>query len=266
MRFWRGVSKQRPELTAWETALHIGIMIRAGGIVLAISILALGNAALASELKSFNRQVADAYAPYRSAMFYLRTGNPGIALLELEAASKHWQAIVDRFAAVPPDAFVDDPNFADTLKTVQDAFVQGIEALGSDDRETATTSLARIRTDLSELRRRSGIRIYGDCIDDMNAAMDRLWVYRHEPPAFDQADQINAVKRDAAITDFLYRRCYETAPEDLQKRDTFKRLFEGSLVSLPLIFDALDRGNEAQLINILRELRSFDRMIWLEFG
>ena len=43
-------------------------------------------------------------------------------------------------------------------------------------------------------------------------------------------------------------------------------MFEGSLVSLPLIYDALDQGNEAMLINILRELRSFDRMIWLEFG
>lgn len=249
-----------------EAAIHIDMLTRFGGVVLGLAMLALGPVVSAGELRSFNQQVADAYTPYRSAMFYLRTGNSGVAILDLEAASAHWQSIVDRFAAMPPDAFANDLDFADTLKAVQDAFDRGIDALDVDDSEGATKALAAIRTNLADLRHRNDIRIYSDCIDDMNAAMDRLWVYRHDPPSFDQADQINAVKRDAAITEFLYRRCYERAPAAFRERDSFRRLFEGSLTSLPLIFGALDQGNEAQLINILRELRSFDRMIWLEFG
>jgi len=249
-----------------EAVIHIDRAHSLKGFIIGALLMGTSSTVSASELGAFNQQVADAYAPYRSAMFYLRTGNPGVAFLDLDTASERWQSVVDRFASTAPDAFADDREFAATLSRVESALDAGKSALDAGDEEAATTALATIRTDLSDLRRRNGLRAYSDCIDDMNAAMDRLWTYRHEPPAFDQDDQVNAVKREAAVTEFLYRRCYETAPAEFQERDTFKRLFEGSLISLPLIFGALDRGNEAQLINILRELRSFDRMIWLEFG
>ncbi len=246
--------------------MFVGNRILLAGLMLALTVSVSGRNGSAGELKSFNQQVAYAYAPYRSAMFYLRTGNADVAFLDIKTASERWRSIVDRFVGATPDAFADEPDFIDTLKTVQEAFDSGMKALSADDQEAATRALATIRADLADLRRRNGLRAYSDCIDDMNAAMDRLWIYRSQPPAFDQTDQVNAVKREAAVTEFLYRRCYETAPATYQERDMFKRLFEGSLTSLPLIFDALDRSNEAQLINILRELRSFDRMIWLEFG
>lgn len=249
-----------------EIVIHIDRTKPLRNVILSAFLIGASSAVSAGELGTFNQQVADAYAPYRSAMFYLRTGNPDVAFLDLAMASERWQSVVDRFAATAPDAFAEDKDFATTLSRVERAFDAGKNALDTGDEEAATAALATIRTDLSDLRRRNGLRAYSDCIDDMNAAMDRLWTFRHKPPAFDQADQINAVKREAAVTEFLYRRCYETAPAEFKERDTFKRLFEGSLTSLPLIFGALDRGNEAQLINILRELRSFDRMIWLEFG
>lgn len=249
-----------------EAVIHIDRTSPLKSLILGVFLAGASSAVSAGELGTFNQQVADAYAPYRSAMFYLRTGNPGVAFLDLDTASERWQSVVDRFAATTPDAFVEDKEFATTLSSVESAFDAGKNALDAGDEETAIAVLATVRTDLSDLRRRNGLRAYSDCIDDMNAAMDRLWTYRVEPPAFDQDDQINEVKREAAVTEFLYRRCYETAPAEFQRRDTFKRLFEGSLISLPLIFGALDQGNEAQLINILRELRSFDRMIWLEFG
>lgn len=222
--------------------------------------------ASAGELKAFNKQVASAYAPYRSAMFYLRTGNPDVAYLDLDAAVSAWQTVVERFGETPPDAFADDPGFSDTLTSVQKALESGRELLDENDQTAAAETLTLVRAELAALRSRNGVRVYSDCIDEMNAAMDRLWTYRHEPPDFADTGQVNAVKRDAAITEYLYRRCYEEASPERQNDDAFKRIFEGSLVSLPLIYDALDQGNEAMLINILRELRSFDRMIWLEFG
>lgn len=257
---------ERSSLRLGEAVIHIDRTNSWGGVIFGAILTGISSTVSASELGTFNQQVADAYAPYRSAMFYLRTGNPGVAFLDLDTASERWQSVVERFATATPDAFAEDKDFATTLSSVESAFDAGKNALDAGDEAAATAALATIRTDLSDLRRRNGLRAYSDCIDDMNAAMDRLWIYRHEPPAFDQDDQVNAVKRDAAVTEFLYRRCYETAPAEFQESDSFKRLFEGSLISLPLIFGALDRGNEAQLINILRELRSFDRMIWLEFG
>ena len=250
----------------WEAAITSSKFIWLLALTFSWFLWSPGRDASAGELTAFNEQVASAYAPYRSAMFYLRTGNPGVAALDLDAASDAWQSVVDRFGEAPPDAFAGDQSFGDTLSTVQTSLEQGLGLLDGGDVEEATAALAPIRDELAALRRRNGIRVYSDCVDEMNAAMDRLWTYRDAPPAFDQADQVNAVKRDAAVTDYLYRRCYESAPEALREDESFQRLFEGSLTSLPLIYDALDQGNEAMLINILREIRSFDRMIWLQFG
>ena len=234
--------------------------------VLALSLCFLPTVLSAGELGEFRRHVADAYAPYRSAMFYLRTGNPGVAALELDAAENQWQALSERFRANIPDAFSEDPAFAATLTTIDQAFEAGASALQKEDMEAATIALDPIRTELAALRRRNGLRSYSDCVDDMNAAMDRLWAFRHEPPDFEDPAAVNKAKYEAAITHFLYQRCHDDAPDAEKAKPEFQRLFEGSLASLPLIFDALDQKNEGLLINLLRELRSFDRMIWLQFG
>jgi len=239
---------------------------RIGSRLIAWSLVLMPVVTSAGELGDFHSEVADAYAPYRSAMFYLRTGNPGVATLELDAARQGWQAVVDRFAKNPPDAFADDTAFVETLASVQSAFDDGLSALDQGDADVAAKALGPVRTSLAALRQRNGLRTFSDCVDDMNAAMDRLWAFRHEPPAFDQPTEVNAVKREAAVTEFFYRRCHDQASADLKESAEFKRLFEGSLQSLPLIFDALDQGSEGHLINILRELRSFDRMIWLNYG
>ncbi len=221
---------------------------------------------VAGELGDFHRQVAEAYAPYRSAMFYLHAGNVDVAYFELQTAAARWRDVVERFAPSVPDAFAEDDRFVDSLNRVQATLEAGAAALDRDDLDGAVASLASIRTDLSTLRQRNGVRIFSDCVDEMNAAMDRLWAFRDQDLDRDQVDQVNAIKREAAIAEFLYRRCYRDAPERLKESDEFKRLFDGSLASLPLIFEALDRGNGELFVNLLRELRSFDQMIWLQFG
>ncbi|MGI9508071.1 MAG: hypothetical protein ACR2QJ_01825, partial [Geminicoccaceae bacterium] len=79
------------------------------------SALSPAQAISASELNAFNKQVASAYAPYRSAMFYLRTGNPDVAYLDLDTASAAWQSLLDQYRDTPPDVFADDPGYGDAL-------------------------------------------------------------------------------------------------------------------------------------------------------
>ena len=242
---------------------RIGVIARRLALLIG---LAWPAATLAGELSDFHEMVADAYAPYRGAVFYLRTGNPGVAALELDRARQAWEGVVARFADGPPDGLADDETFDETLYMIGTSLENGLTALDRDDLEAAKAALEPVRETLSALRRRNGLRIFGDCIDEMNAAMARLWVFRHEPPAFDRPDEVNEVRKAAAITHFLYQKCHGEAPKSLSENAEFQRLFDGSLLSLPLIFEALDQGEEVLLINILRELRSFDDMIWLRFG
>jgi len=107
---------------------------------------------------------------------------------------------------------------------------------------------------------------FSDCVDEMNAQFDVLWRYRREPPDLTSLQEVNAAKDQAAVTAHWYQRCRVQAPAAFAEDAEFSRLMDGSISSLKLIWSALDEENEMRFINILRELRSYDRLIWLRFG
>lgn len=219
----------------------------------------------ASELSAFNDAVADAAQHWRSAAFYLRTGNPGVAALELDEAAEKWSELSQRFAE-PPDALADDPAYQQSLERVGTLLDEAAAAAEASDPEPGQRALEAIRIELATFRQRNGLRTFSDCVDEMNRAMEQLWSFRHDPPDPLDRGEVNAFKRQAAITAYLYERCYEIAPDAVADDPEFQRLFGGALESLPLLFDAVDEGAEERLINILREVQSFDRLIYLNFG
>lgn len=227
--------------------------------------LLLAAPAQASELSAFNDAVADAAQHWRSAAFYLRTGNPGVAALELDEASARWSRLEEAFAD-PPDAFADDALYRRSLERVGALLAEAAEAAEASDPEPGLSALEAIRIELAALRERNSVRTFSDCVDEMNRAMERLWSFRHDPPDPLDRREVNDFKRQAAITAYLYQRCHEAAPPVYADDPEFQRLFEGALESLPLLFDAVDDQAQDRLINILREVYSFDRLIYLNFG
>jgi len=55
------------------------------------------------------------------------------------------------------------------------------------------------------------------------------------------------------------------APEEYKASTEFQRLMEVSLRSLSFIWDAAHKQQERRVINILQELRSSDRLLYLRF-
>ena len=129
----------------------------------------------ANPLSDFNAKVSEAYSGYRAAMNYLRTGNPGLASLELSAAVDGWQAVERTYMSDPPAEFVKDDTFAATLSNVGKALNSGLDKSADGDMETAQEVLLPVRGMLYALRQRNGVRAYADCITDMNTVMDRLY-------------------------------------------------------------------------------------------
>ena len=123
-------------------------------------------------------------------------------------------------------------------------------------------TLAPIRSALAALRARNQVRVFSDCIDEANAAMDALWVFRKSPPAFDKPEQVNDLRAKTAVAAYLYRRCVERAPATIAEAPEFKRIMGGTLESLGRMWAAIDAADEERVISILREIRSFDRMVW----
>ena len=220
----------------------------------------------ASELRDYHAAMADAWRFYRSATFYLRTGNAMVAGFELEQMNERWDSVQERYANTPPDAYADDPAFAHILADGHTRIAATLKATASGDAKTAAAELAPLRAELGALRQRAGVRTFSDCVDDTNAAMEPLYVYRRNLPPLTEAGVVNDLKAKAAVYRYLLQRCDEEATESVRNDPEFRRLVDVSVASVKTLFEALDRGDRTAVINILRELRSSDRMLFLNFA
>lgn len=234
-------------------------------LVLCLSLFAAS--AQAGDLSSFNGAVAASYHHYRAALFYLRTGNPAVAGFETAEASRAWNEKVMPFAERVPDAFSEDEAFAADLGDISRRLAEADRLLAEgDDGAAAADSLRPVREQLSALRRRSGVIVFSDHVDAANAAMERLWVYRHEPPNWADSSEVADLTSAAAVTIFLYRQVFDNAPAPIAENPEFQRIMQGALRSLEGMWQEIQASNEDLIISYLRELRSFDRILWLEFG
>lgn len=243
----------------WRRSLGAALFV-------AVAIVAAVSPGAANDLRAFDAAVAGADRHYREAAFYLRTGNVGAGAIELELAITGWDKVRTGFRGSPPEAYADDGQWAADLDAISASLKAGLADADRGDGAAAAKTLAAVRTTLSALRRRNGQWRFSDCVDAMNAEMDKLWRYRRTPPDFSSVGAVDQAKAQAAVTLHWYQRCRAEAPAHLRDDTEFNRLFDGSIASLSLIPSALNEANEMRFINILREMRSFDRMIWLRFG
>lgn len=234
--------------------------------LLALFLLIRPMPAAATGLADFNAAVAHASEGYRSGLFYLHTGNPGLAAIELDGAAGAWHDLEAKFAGDPPSAFAHDPKFASTLHAVGAALDRGTKQADAGDAKAAQATLKPIRDELFELRRRNGVDVYADCVTELNRQMDRLFVYRHAPPDLADPAAVGKLKAAGAAYAAILQRCRRMAPARYTKADEFQRLYDGTAHSVSTLGPAADAGNPRTVINVLRELRSFDTMIFLRWG
>ncbi len=220
----------------------------------------------AADLADFNAAVARADGHYRGAFFYFHTDNPGIAAVELAEMTAVWTGLTKRFRDAPPDAFADDPQWRAVLDDITVRLTQGRAAAEAGDTEAARTALGPIRQQLADLRQRNNIRVFSDDVDDLNAAMQALWPYRTSPPDFASAAAMNQAKAQIAVVEYLLRRCRDRAPDSIRHSEEFDRLIGGSLEGMERLRQAISEADRELFAYTVRELRSFNRMIYLRFG
>jgi hypothetical protein len=217
-------------------------------------------------LAEFLEASAEAYAPYRGAMSYLHTGNAGLAALALDAMAARWAGLCDRFRDQPPAAFAKDPAWRASLDAVTDRIEIAGAKLEAGDAAGAATTLAPIRAALGELRRRNGVVTFSDRIDAFSAAMETMWVYRRNPPDMADPPTIAALAEQART---LRRALVDVAadpPAKIADDLQFLRLIDGALGSAATIDRAIEARDQALLIGALREIRSSEQLLWMNFG
>ena len=253
-----------------RTVLGGGLVLfvrpRAALLTMAILLGVLPQQVLASELGAFNGAFADAWGHYRQAVFYGRSGNVAVAALALDEFVAKWSALTARFGDDPPDAFAGDRAWKDTLDSIGAIARQGLEQLDAGDVESAGQTLAPIRGIAGDLRRRNGVTVYSDEIDELSAAMDVLARYRREIEDLGNPEDLALVTRQASVVAYLFDKCNAQASAAVKGDPEFRRLIEGARESMDKLWASL-RSGDIRLYRIgIGELRSYERILFLRFG
>jgi hypothetical protein len=200
-------------------------------------------------LEDFLAAKHSAYRYYRSAWFYLRTGNVDLAALELSVFVEGWDEIRSRFAAAPPGAFADDPRWREDLAEIATLAAAGMTELEAADPEAA-----------------NGVVTFSDAVDALTQAMENLWRYRHETADFDDAATRTELSTGTERLRAAFARVRDDAPDEIAFDDRFLRLVSDSDAAVDRLEEAVAARDRTALVNALRELRSFERLLWLNFG
>lgn len=234
------------------------------GMLVGLAVVSLtSGTALAN---SFENGVSATYAAFRTAASYLRTGNAGLATLDLAEASDEWNAASSAAKTNPPPAYAKDSEFNTTLNEVSRLLTETLTLAEAGDSKKAYKTILPVRGLIYDLRKRNGQRGYADCITDLNAVMDEMYTYRHDPPDFTKAGvrAHTSEVRDDYLK--LLDDCIDMAPGPYLENPEFVRLTQSTKESMAAMTEAIDAGDAASYISVLRELRSFDRIIFFRFG
>ena len=68
------------------------------------------------------------------------------------------------------------------------------------------------------------------------------------------------------MLEYAVQRCDGEAPPEVREDGEFRRLVDGMLAGRETMFRALGREDATAVVNLIRELRSFDRILFLRYG
>lgn len=220
----------------------------------------------ADDVSSFHAAIERVNQPYKSALFYLRTGNAGVAGLELATAQAAWKSAVEKYGKTPPKPLADDASWPQTVRDVSNAFEGGAKLAAEGESKQARTVLLPVREHLHQMRKRNGLRVMADCVYDLNAAMAVLFHWRRNPADFTDP----AVQRKAKAASHHYinqlKLCRSEASDELEANSDFRSVMDGAARSAASLLKPIEAKRPDAFINVLRELKSFDVIIFVRWG
>lgn len=239
-------------MARWKVAL--GLFALLVGTFISVAACSAGQAALDT--------IAEAYAPYRVAVSYLRAGETDLADVSLQEFIDKWERAMTTLAS-PPAPFDADPKFAASLKDVLKAAKDAQDVLAHGDAAKALADLQPIRGILADVRQRNGIVTLSDCIDDVSNQMSLL--QRLREVKFDLNDPAQSKKAHdvtAALGPILGR-CAQQPP--VKNKEQFDRLIRQASSSIESAQEALTAHDADRFIRIVRELLSIDHILFQQF-
>ncbi|CCD98183.1 hypothetical protein [Bradyrhizobium sp. STM 3809] len=214
----------------------------------------------AAENADITALIPAAMASLRTAASYARTGNIGLAQIELDDARRAWAklgGLTARAAAPYPGT-----SLAELIASGNDRLSKADEALTAGDGARAAADIAALRRSIHAMRRDAGVMELSDCVFELAPAMNGL---RDVAARFasTKAGPGEVVEAGAALRMQL-QRCNSLAASDIASQAEFRRLIDGATASAQEIGRAAREGDAGLVHRYEIELQSFVNL--LDFG
>ena len=165
-----------------------------------------------------------------------------------------WSEVLRSFKGDPPDAYSEEPEWDSILEFISDQINATQTALKEGSSEDARVYLFNIRGTLSNLRRRNGLFVFSDCMDEIERSVEDLSFLRDDLPSFADNEATDLFKGQLAVTDYLFSRCRDRASEALKEDPEFNRALDDIQFVLDTLRTAARKGDRAQVNKLVDRL------------
>lgn len=223
--------------------------------------------AAAEDVADFNRMVAETSAHQRDAMRLLMDGNGKAARPQIAALIEGWTAIAEHYGDSPPGPYAANADYPRVVAEIRVLADEALAAVDTDELARARGSLWPIPSMLSYLRRGSGVRVFADCVNEVNARVDRV-AELSGPPDIDFAEARDialAIKALSVYRDAL-ERCEQEARHALGEDPAFREMADRAAAALDAADAAIAASDQAALKQAIEEILVFDRELFFRYG
>lgn len=237
-------------------------------LVLAVCLLlgfAVWSGAAENQYQQFNSDVDQAYAAYRKALFQTNKKDAEKSLKGNQMFIKEWMSIRETYGKQPPEVFSSDPEWAETLSSIEEIAVKSAGQIKDGQLAEAHETLEAIRDELSDLRKRNSVIAFSDHINNYHQVMEGLLEGGYTPDKIDEAAVIE-IRSQLAVLNYLAETIKENAPDTYQASEMYEKLQKDLLDSLGGLHNALGSNDPKAISKAVNMLKPAYAKLFVNFG
>lgn len=236
--------------------------LSATALALALALALLATPAWAADAVTDALQAA--YVPYRAALFKTNAKAQADSEQAVADARAQFRALGERYADKPPAPYDRDPEFAATLKKVDQVLAQADAQIKAGNLAQGHETLEDVRDLLGELRRRNGVVVFSDHMNAYHQEMEH--VFGGGAATLAKPGGMLSLAGQAAVLDYLAKRLKSEAPAALARDAEFTSLVGAVQASVNVLRAAIERQDEAAVREAIAKIKSPYSRLFIKFG
>ena len=226
-------------------------------------VTAFAGPASAGPFADFERDLAGAYAPYRTALFQTNQKDKAATEQALANFEARWSGLMKAYRQTPPPQYADDVKWPDTIAAIERVLAKAKGETGKGDLVAAHETLEAIRDELGALRRRNGVVVFSDRMDAYHEKMEETLLAKYN--GFDAAGLAQA-RDNAAVLAYLAGQIERHTPASYKADQAYKEGLAAMIASIKALQDAARADDKPALEKAVKGLKAPYSKVFLRFG